>query len=140
MSVQNYLLKSSVSAEEIRMDFRPEEVSQLYKALRALGPAAYLAFVKDNLADILRYISLSLSQRRQKKWSAHPNALLLRFAALQVSESVLQLQAYLSDVTTLVDGGSYRKFHAEFAKNVMYWLFSQPLRSFPFENYGNPFF
>ena len=67
MSLENYLVKSNVAAEEIRYDFHPEEVSQLYSLLKEKGYDWYFAFVQNNLKDILRYISLAPSQRQQKK-------------------------------------------------------------------------
>lgn len=98
MSLENYLVKSDVSATEIRCTFHREEVEQLYKTLQAKGYDEYLSFVRLNLKDILKYISLSPSQREQNKWINHPEQLLLRFAALQISEIVLGFQIDNSEI------------------------------------------
>ncbi len=139
MSLENYLVKSDVSATEIRCTFLREEVEQLYMTLKAKGYDDYLAFVRQNLKDILKYISLSPSQRTQKKWINHPEGLLLRFAALQLSETVLSFQSDICDIARIVDKDSYRKFHSVIANALVPLLFAQPLKEFPFEGYNSPF-
>ena len=139
MSLQNYLVKSHVSATEIRCTFHREEVEQLHKTLQAKGYSEYLAFVRQNLKDILKYISLSQSQREQKKWINHPDLLLLRFAALQISETVLAFQLDICDIAQIVDKGSYKKIHSVIANALAPLLFAQPLTEFPFEGYDSPF-
>lgn len=139
MSLENYLVKSDVSATEIRCTFHREEVEQLYKSLQAKGYDEYLSFVRLNLKDILKYISLSPSQREQNKWINHPEQLLLRFAALQISEIVLGFQLDICDIAQIVDKGSYRKFHSVIATALAPLLFAQPLTEFPFEGYDSPF-
>lgn len=140
MSLENYLLSESKAAQEIRWDFRPEEVSQLYSLLKGLGYERYLDFVRRSLKDILRYISLSPSQRTQKKWINHPDALLLRFASLQIAEITLKFLRDSVGASRIVDHDSYRKFHTVFA-NALAPLLLDPelLRSFPFEGFDNPF-
>ena len=140
MSLYNYLVKSSVSAEEIRYNFHREEVEQLYNLLREKGYDAYFDFVKNNQKDILRYIALSDSQRRQKKWTNHPQQLMLRFAALQIAEITVKFQNDILDISNIVDSGSYRSFLATCADGVLPLLVNTPLREFPFEGYDNPFF
>ncbi|RRD01965.1 hypothetical protein [Prevotella sp. OH937_COT-195] len=139
MSLYNYLVKSSVSAEEIRYNFHREEVEQLYNLLQEKGYDSYFDFVRDNQKDILRYIALSDSQRRQKKWTNHPLQLLLRFAALQIAEITVQFQNNILDISNIVDSGSYRNFLATCADGVLPLLVNTPLREFPFEGYDNPF-
>ena len=139
MSLENYLVKSDVSATEIRCTFHREEVERLHKTLKEKGYDEYLSFVRLNLKDILKYISLSPSQREQKKWINHPDGLLLRFAALQISETVLQFQLDICDIVLTVDKGSYRKFHSVIANALAPLLFVQPLTEFPFEGYDSPF-
>lgn len=139
MSLYNYLVKSSVSAEEIRCNFHREEVEQLYNLLREKGYDAYFDFVKNNQKDILRYIALSDSQRRQKKWINHPQQLLLRFAALQIAEITVKFQNDILDISNIVDSGSYRNFLATCADGLAPLLLSVPLGEFPFEDYNNPF-
>lgn len=139
MSLENYLVKSRVAAEEIRSGFHPEEVSQLYNFLKEKGYDWYFLFVQDNQKDILKYISLSPSQRQQKKWLNHPYALILRFAALQISEITLQFQSNIDEIAGIVDNGSYRKFHAVIVNALAPMLLETPLKSFPFDNYDSPF-
>lgn len=139
MSLQNYLVKSDVSATEIRCTFHKEEVEQLYMTLKEKGYEEYLGFVRQNLKDILKYISLSQSQREQKKWINHPENLLLRFAALQISETVLEFQSDICEIDQIVDKGSYRKFHSVIADALAPMLLFQPLNKFPFEGYESPF-
>ena len=139
MSLQNYLVKSDVSAVEIHCTFSREEVAQLHKSLQAKGYEQYLLFVRQNLKDILKYISLSQSQRQQKKWTNHPEEQLLRFAALQLSRTVLEFQSDICDISQIVDKGSYRKFHSVIANALVPLLFAQPLKEFPFEGYDSPF-
>ena len=141
MSLENYLLSESKPAQEIRWDFRPEEVSQLYNLLRERGFDGYLAFVRDNLKDILRYMSLSPSQRAQKKWINHPDGLLLRCAALQISEITLRFLGGIADIAMIVDSGSYRKFHSVVADTLVPMLLNPDLfRVLPFDDMQeNPF-
>lgn len=141
MSLENYLLSESRPAQEIRWDFRPEEVSQLYNLLRERGFDGYLAFVRDNLKDILRYMSLSPSQRTQKKWINHPDGLLLRCATLQISEITLRFLGGIADIAMIVDSGSYRKFHSVVADTLVPMLLNPDLfRVLPFDDMQeNPF-
>lgn len=139
MSLGNYLVKSSTASEEIRSDFRPEEVEQLYSLLQAKGYDWYLAFVRNNQKDILRYISLSRSQRSQKKWINHPDGMLLRFAALQISETTLVFQRNIDEISQIVDHGSYRKFHSVLVNGLAPLLLEEPLKIFPFDDYESPF-
>lgn len=139
MSLYNYLAKSSGSAEEIRYNFRPEEVEQLYNLLRGKGFYVYFDFVRNNLKDILKYISLSESQRKQKKWTNHPDQLLLRFAALQIAEATVKLLNDILDIVYIVDAKSYRAFLATCANGLAPLLLDTPLDNFQFDGYDNPF-
>lgn len=139
MSLYNYLVKSSGSAEEIRYNFRPEEVEQLYKLLREKGFYTYFDFVRNNRKDILKYISLSDSQREQKKWKNHPEQLLLRFAALQIAEATVKLLNDILDIVDIVDAKSYRAFLATCANGLAPLLLDTPLGDFQFDGYDNPF-
>ena len=141
MSLQNYLLSESKPAQEIRWDFRPEEVSQLYTLLRERGFDGYLAFVRGNLKDILRYMSLTPSQRTQKKWLNHPDGLLLRCAALQISEITGRFLEGVADIAMIVDSGSYRNFHSVVANTLVPMLLNPDLfRTLPFDReQDNPF-
>jgi hypothetical protein len=141
MSLENYLVKSSVSYEEIRFEFdlHPEEVEQLYNRVKETGANQYFSFVVKHQEDILRYISLSPSQRKQKKWVNHPDILLIRLAALQISDATLTLQNDIAPIAEMVNRGSYRDFHAVIARGYLHALFGHPLSRFPFEKFENPF-
>ncbi|MBD5346509.1 MAG: hypothetical protein HDR92_05200 [Bacteroides sp.] len=140
MSLEGYLLSESKSAQEIRWDFHPGEVSQLYNLLQESGYEKYLAFVRHNLKDILRYIALSPSQRTQKKWINHPDGLLLRFAALQIAELTERFLKDSVGASRIVDRDSYRKFHAVFANSLAPLLLDPDvLRNFPFDGFDLPF-
>lgn len=139
MSLENYLAKSNTPAVEIRYAFSREEVEQLYKTLQEIGFSSYLRFVRENLSDILKYIGLSDSQRSQKKWVNHPQNLLLRMAALQISDAAVEFQQEAYPICGIVDSGSYRKFHAVIAGALSDFLINPPLLVFPFEGYADPF-
>lgn len=139
MSLENYLVKSRVPYEEILWDFRPEQVQQLYYLVKETGRQKYFAFVKEHLSDILKYISLSQSQRQQRKWVNHPQILLIRLAALQVSSATVDLLNELHPLAEIVDRGSYRQFHSATANALAPFLINFQLYSFPFEGYDNPF-
>lgn len=138
MSLYNYLVKSNGPCEEIRCDFRQGEVEQLYSILRGIGYRKYCAFVQEHLPDILKYIGLSPSQRGQKKWVNHPHSLLIRYAALQISCATVQLLEDIRLIDTVVDSGSYRKFHSIIADALAQQIVDPPLMRFP-GGYPNPF-
>lgn len=118
MSLENYLVKSSVSYEEILFEFHSEEKQQLYNLLKELGYDQYREWFHLHLSEAVKYIGLSRSQRMQKKWVNHPDNLLIRLAALQISHSALIFQNDIVKVDAIVDGGSYRQFHAVIAEGV----------------------
>lgn len=138
MSLQNYLAKSDGPFEEIRYAFRPEEVVQLYKLLRETGYKKHCAFVREHLPDILKYIGLSPSQREQKKWVNHPHNLQIRIAALQISHATILLLEDIQPICTVVDSGSYRKFHSIVADALGQTIVGSPLCLF-LREYPNPF-
>lgn len=139
MSLYNYLARSCEPAQEIRSDFDQEQCEQLYKHVKALGYKKYHAFVLEHLSDILKYISLSHSQRQQKKWVNHPDNLLIRLAALQISCSTNQFLQDIEPIVQIVDSGSYRQFHSAIAAGVAAMLKKDVLKLFPFEEFDNPF-
>jgi len=139
MSLENYLVKSRVPYEEIRSDFRPEQVQQLYYLLKETGYKKYFSFVQEHLSDILKYMSLSPSQRQQKKWVNHQDALLIRFAALQVSSATVALLGDLLPLSEILDRGSYRQFHMVVATALSPFLLNFQFYKFPFDEYDNPF-
>lgn len=139
MSLENYLVRSDVSETEIRCSFRQEEVSQLHTLLKEKGFDWYRGFLATNLPDILKYIALPPSRREAKKWTARPDALLLRFAALQISAITVQFQSDIDDIAEIVDSGSYRSFHLVIADALAPLLLVSPLKKFPFEGFGSPF-
>lgn len=140
MSLDNYLAKSSGPALEIRSGFAPEQVQALYNLVKATGRKRYFAFVKAHLPDILLYIGLSPSRRDQKKWVSHPHNLLLRLAALQISDSVVTVLNDLWPIASIVDRGSYRSFHSAVADALAPELLCFSFFEFPFEGFDNPFF
>lgn len=140
MSLDNYLERSHGSYEEMLWDFSREQIEQLYNRVRELGREQYLAYVAEHLKDILRYISLSPSQRQQKKWVNYPDGLLLRLAALQISAATVRLTDDIYGIAGIVDRGSYRAFHSEMAYGLAMRLFEEPFSLFPFEGYGDPIF
>jgi hypothetical protein len=139
MSLYNYLVKSDVSGTEIRWDFRREEEEQLYNLLKGIGLRKYLEFVRGNLKDILKYISLSPSQRKQKTWVNHPDNLLIRCAALQIADITRSFLLDIREVSDIVDGGSYRSFEAAVAQGIAPLILQYPLSKFPFDGFDNPF-
>lgn len=139
MSLENYLVKSDVSETEIRCSFRREEVSQLHTLLKEKGFDWYRDFLTTNLADILKYIALPPSRREAKKWTSRPDALLLRFAALQISCITLRFQSDIVDIEGIVNSGSYRSFHSVLVNALAPLLLDSPLKMFPFEGYDSPF-
>lgn|GEM_PF-2944178 len=139
MSLDNYLVKSNGPAVEIRSGFDHEQVQLLYSRVKETGRKQYYAFVKAHLPDILKYIRLTPSQRKQKKWVNHPDSLLIRLAALQLSESVVGVLNDLWPIAHLVDKGSYRAFHAAFADALGPELLCFSFFEFPFEGFYNPF-
>jgi len=139
MSLDNYLAKSGEVYGEIRLEISPEQVEQLYFRVKELGYNQYRVFVKEHLADILKYISLSRSQREQKKWVNHPDILLIRLAALQISAATAKLQNGIDQIAYIVGRGSYRQFHAAMADGLAPLLLEYPLARFPFEGCDNPF-
>lgn len=139
MSLENYLVRSDVSETEIRCSFRQEEVSQLHTFLKEKGFDWYRDFLTTNLSDILKYIALPPSRREAKKWIAHPDGLLLRFAALQISAITVQFQLDIDGIAGIVDSGSYRSFHSVIANGLAPLLLGSPLKEFPFEGYDSPF-
>lgn len=141
MSLYNYLVKSRVVLEEIRMEFdqNPEQVEELHNFLCGLGLLKHLRFVRENQKDILKYISQSRSQREKKKWKDRMHGLHLRFAALQISYSTDKLLTDADGIAEILDSGSYRQFHSEVAIGVMNLSLLPPLMTFPFDGYQNPF-
>ena len=139
MSLHNYLVKSNVPYQEIWSDFDLEQVQQLYNQLKDLGYRKYHAFVVEHQKDILKYISLSHSQRQQKKWVNHSDNLLIRLASLQISAATVQLLDDIQQIELIVDGGSYRQFHSAVADGVLSLTLAMPLSDFPFEDFENPF-
>lgn len=140
MSLENYLVKSNVSAVEIRSDFRSEQVEQLYNLVKEIGREKYFYFFRDNLEDILKYISLSPSQRRQKKWVNHPDNLLIRLASLQISDVTSDFLHNIADISFVVDSGSYRDFHTIVARQMAPLMMNRSIFHFPFDGFDNPFF
>jgi hypothetical protein len=138
MSLYSYLVKSNGVFEEMRWDFSPEEIQQLYTLLKELGFSQYRAFVQEHLQEILKYISLSPSQRKQKKWVNHPDILLIRMAALQISFATVQMCCDIQEINDVVNQDSYRKFHAVMAAGLAAQLTHPPFRNF-FRDYDNPF-
>jgi hypothetical protein len=139
MSLYNYLVKSDVSGTEIRLDFQQEEVKQLYSTLKGLGLQKYRDFVQDNLPDILKYIALSRSQRKQKKWANHPDNILIRCAALQITDTTHLFLQNIQEVSGIVDSGSYRSFEIVVSREIAPLFFSNPFEEFPFDEYDCPF-
>lgn len=139
MSLRSYLEKAYEPEMEIRSAFRPEEIEQVFRQLQEIGFSKYFSFVKEHQADILKYIRLTPSQRQQKKWISHPQNLLLRLAALQISEATVELQTEIIEVADVVDRGSHRSFHSILAGGVCNLLLSCPFYYFPFEEYKSPF-
>jgi len=140
MSLGNYLAKSNGSYEEIRWDFDHEQLQQLYNRVLELGYKQYFAFVRQHQEEILKYISLSPSQRKQKKWMNRQDILLIRLAALQISAATVRLLGDIQEIELLVDGGSYRQFHSVVANGIAPLLFHPTLTLFPFEGFENPFY
>lgn len=139
MSLENYLIKSTGNYQEIRWEFKSDDIESLYKQLKEIGYKEYLDFVRKHLMDILKYISLSQSQRNQKKWTNHPDNLLIRFAALQISGETLDLLSDMHPVAFIVDKGSYREFHSVIANALAQRLIGYPFLQFPFDGFDNPF-
>ncbi|RGS35837.1 hypothetical protein DWX97_14310 [Bacteroides cellulosilyticus] len=139
MSLENYLAKSNGPYEEILWEFRNDEIVQLYNQLRTEGFGEHFVYVKEHLTDILKYISLSPSQREQKKWTKRPDLLMFRFSALQISYSTVKFLSDASPMAQIVDSDSYRKFHSLFANLIGNIAVVNPLLSFPFADYPNPF-
>lgn len=135
MSLENYLLKSNAPAQEIRYDFSAQEVEQLYNLVSSLQFAEYREFVREYLQDIQKYISLSPSQRKQKKWVGHPHNLLIRMAALQIADETVRLLNNIFEIVYVVDSGSYRKFHSIIAEGLSDVLAEiSPFATFPFHD------
>lgn len=139
MSLGNYLAKSDGPYSEIIYDFFPEEIQQLTTLLKENGYVKHMSFINENLEDIQKYISLSPSQRKQKKWKNHPNSLWIRFSALQLSAATVKLVSDIHPISYIVDGGSYREFHSVIASGVSTLLLSHPFTYYPFSE-KNPFF
>lgn len=143
MNLENYLSKANEPFQEILSDFfdNPEQVEQLYKRVKAIGGNQYLYFVQEHQEDILRYIGLTPARRAQKKWVNHPDILLIRLAALQISRVTVQLLAGIRTALFVpATNGSYREFHAAFAAEVYPAIQMNPFAYFPFQEYENPFF
>lgn len=138
MSLHNYLARSTVPFEEIRSGFDHEQVQQLYNLLKELGCGQYLCLVQEHQTDILKYISLTSSQRNQKRWVNHPDILLIRFAAYQISLATVKLLDDIEPIVHIVDGGSYRAFHSTIADALFESVLYSPLLAF-FDGYDNPF-
>lgn len=139
MSLENYLAKSSGSYEEISWSFDREQVEELYNLLKEIGLEKYFSFVREHQTDILKYISLSPSQRLQKKWVNHPQILLIRFAALQISGATVSFLSDIREAAWIVDRGSYREFHSVIATGLMPLMMTFHFRKFPFDGFENPF-
>ncbi len=139
MSLDNYLAKARGFGAEIRFEFSSKEVEQLYNFLKELGYREYLTWVYQHQEEVLKYISLSQSQRQQKKWVNHSDNLLIRLAAYQTSLATDQLLADISPIADYVDNGSYRKFHSLVADALLPQIFYSPFRHFPFEGCPDPF-
>jgi len=138
MSLENYLSRSDGPYSEIFYDFLPEEIQQLAAFLKETGYIKHISFIKENLDDIQKYISLSPSQRQQKKWKNHPQNLWIRFAALQLSAATVELVSGIHPISYIVDGGSYREFHSIMANGLSTLLLSHPFAYYPFSD-KNPF-
>ncbi|NCI45035.1 hypothetical protein [Sediminibacterium soli] len=139
MSLGNYLSKSDGPYSEIFYDFLPEEIQKLAVILKENGYVKHMSFINENLDDIQKYISLSPSQRQQKKWKNHPNSLWIRFSALQLSAATVKLVSGIYPISYIVDGGSYREFHSIVANGLSVLLLSHPFTYYPFSD-KNPFF
>lgn len=140
MSLENYLVRGCAPYSEMRLDFENAQVQQLCNLLKATGYKKHRAFVLEHLEDIQKYISISPSQRQQKKWVNRPDILLIRFSALQISFATVSLLEGIRPIAYLVDGGSYRQFHTAVSEGLIPVLLSNPFAQFPFEGFENPFF
>lgn len=139
MSLYNYLVKSRAPYEEMYCTYHQAEVVQLYNLLKEIGFGQYYAFLQEHQEDILKYIGLAPSQRQQKKWVNNPNILLIRFGALQISYATVRLLDGIVQIDSIVDSGSYRKFHSVVADQLGTLLLDHPFAQFPFEVFPNPF-
>lgn len=139
MSLQNYLDRASGFLTEIQSNIQREEAELLYNRLKEIGYDQYLAFVEANQTDILKYLSLSPSQRRQKKWLNHPDILLIQLAAIQISYSTDVLLKGIAMLSLDVETGvSYRYFHAKVAEHLLDRILYLPFSRFSV-NGENPF-
>jgi hypothetical protein len=139
MSLESYLAKSHERGAEIRWDFPKEQQQPLYNLLKEIGLKKYLGWIRAHLPDILKYISLSPSQRGQKKWTNHPDILLIRCAAIQISDVTEKFLIDIEPIAAIVDNGSYRQFHAVITQGLAPLMLSFPFAKFPFEGFDNPF-
>jgi hypothetical protein len=139
MSLENYLAKSHERGQEIRLAFPKEQQQPRCNLLKEIGWKKYLCWVREHLEDILKYISLSPSQREKKKWANHPDILLIRCAAIQISGAAEQFLSDIEPIAGIVDNGSYRQFHTVIAQGIAPLMLSFPLAKFPFEGVDNPF-
>lgn len=133
MSLDNYLVRSNEPFEEMQNDFLQEDIQQLYNHVKTLGYAGYLSFVREHLEDILKYVGLTQSQRRQKKWINHPDIVLIRWAAIQASGGTVRFLNEVRPITMIVDQGSYRSFLATVASALVPRILKSPFEVFPFE-------
>lgn len=140
MSLYSYLSKSSSIYYELEDNFEEGEIMEVHKLLIDIKVQGYFSFVANNIDDIQKYISLSPSQRKQKKWLNHKDNLLIRFAALQISFATVEMIKDLHPLGGVLDGGgSYRSFHSITADALSNQLLRQPLFYFPFSSFTNPF-
>lgn len=133
MSLRNYLLKSDKVYQEIGCTFRPEDKQQLYNQLQEIGYTQYHHFVAHNIQDILRYISQPPSRRSAKKYTAHPQALLFRFAAYHIARITAQFLCSIEDCADIVDRGSYSSFLSTVAGELAPLVVGEPLCQLPLD-------
>lgn len=141
MSLESYLAKARGFDEEILSDFSDEQIEQLYTRLSALSMQGYVSFVRSHQTEIVQYIELTPSQRCRAKWLNHPDILLIRLAAYQISSITDVFLTYIENLNSLAQysGVSYRKFHASLSEHLSEMAFSRYLTLFPFDGYESPF-
>jgi hypothetical protein len=139
MSLESYPVKSYRAGQEIRWAFPREQEQLLYTALKESEYRKYFDFVLEYRQDILKYISLSPSQRSQKKWVNRPDILLIQCTSIQISDVTAQFLGDIRDIAGIVNRDSHRQFHSVIASGILPLLLTNPLYKFPFEGFGNPF-
>lgn len=134
MSLENYLAKVHEYGQEIQYTLDYHDVEQLYTRLIELEFGGYCTFFFDNQKDIEKYLTLTRSQREQKKWVNHPNILLIQLGAIQLS---LVIAPILAGVEYAV-GSPYRDFSRGVVSAACELLSVRFLLVFPFDGYDSP--